>query len=469
MNTPNRFALVALAIFALSACARRTERAVEEVVPPSFAELADAKMSSNPVIAKMLAQISPDTLESLVATLASFETRHTLSDTTSDHRGIGAARRWLERRFRSYRAACGGRLQVECDRWHQQIPGMGMGTLVNVLAILPAPDPQLQSRVVLLCAHYDSRSGEAKDAMASAPGANDDGSGVAALLELARVLCLYRFEATLVFAAVAGEEQGLLGSARLAEQVQQRGWEPMAVLSMDMIGNVVGGNGLVDSSRVRCFSEGVSYTESEEEARRRWRMGGESDSPSRQLSRYAKAQAETYLPDLAVSLVFRPDRPGRGGDHLSFNRAGFAAVRFTEANEHFGHQHQLVRIEGGVQYGDLPEFLSYSYLARVTKAVGAVAAGLALSPRPPQQVKLDRGQGYDARLSWNDPAPMNDLAGYKVYIRQTTSPVWQKELFVRNATVAAIKGLCIDDYFFAVAAVDRDGNESLPCFATLGQ
>jgi len=306
--------------------------------------------------------------------------------------------------------------------------------------------------------------------MASAPGANDDGSGVAAMLELARVLSLYRFDATLLFAAVAGEEQGLLGSTRLAQMVQERGWELVGVLSLDMIGNVVGGNGLVDSTRLRCFSEGVAYTETPEEGRLRWRLGAESDSPSRQLARYAKAQIETYLPDLAVSLVFRPDRLGRGGDHLPFNRAGFAAVRFTEANEHFGHQHQLVRIEGGVQYGDLPEFLSYTYLARATKAVGAVVAALALSPRPPQEVRLSRGKGYDAHLSWKDPTPMSDVAGYKIYVRQTTSPTWQKQVLVHGSTEATIRGLCIDDYFFAVAAVDRDGNESLPSLvARLGE
>ncbi len=455
-------------LLTLGACAKRAEHLEPSATLRSaFASLAEARIQKNSVIDKMLAQVNADSLRALVTTLASFETRHTLSDTTSEQRGIGAARRWLVQRFLACRAACGGRLQVECDRWREQIPSMGQPTLVNVLAILPAPALELQSRVVLVCAHYDSRSSDPRDAVASAPGANDDGSGVAAMLELARVLSRYRFDATLAFAAVAGEEQGLLGSARLAQMVQERGWELVAVVSMDMIGNVEGGNGMVDSLRVRCFSEGIPHNVTTEEVRARWRMGSECESPSRQLARYAKAQAETYLPDLSVTLVFRPDRLGRGGDHLSFNRAGFPAVRFVEANEHFGHQHQLVRIEGGVQYGDLPEFLSYSYLTRTTKAVGAVVAGLALSPRAPQEVALSRGRGYDAHLTWKDPAPMSDVAGYKVYIRQTTAPSWEKQVVVRGATQVTINGVCIDDYLFAVAAVDRDGNESLPTLATL--
>lgn len=455
-------------LLTLGGCGKRAEHLQPSATVHSpFASLAEARIQKNSVIAKMLAQVNSDSLRGLVTALASFETRHTLSDTTSEQRGIGAARRWLVKRFLACRAACGGRLQVDCDRWREQIPGMGQATLVNVLAILPSPALELQSRVVLVCAHYDSRSSDPRDAVASAPGANDDGSGVAAMLELARVLGQYRFDATLVFAAVAGEEQGLLGSARLAQMVQERGWELVAAVSLDMIGNVVSGNGMVDSVRVRCFSEGIPCTATAEEVRARWRMGSECDSPSRQLARYAKAQAETYLPHLSVTLVFRPDRLGRGGDHLSFNRLGFPAVRFTEANEHFGHQHQLVRIEEGVQYGDLPEFLSYSYLTRATKAVGAVVAGLALSPRAPQEVTLNRGNGYDAHLTWKDPTPMSDVAGYKVYIRQTTSPSWEKQVIVRGATQVAINGVCIDDYLFAVVALDRDGNESLSAPPTL--
>ncbi|MDZ7296215.1 MAG: M28 family metallopeptidase [candidate division KSB1 bacterium] len=465
-----RLTLVLLVLTVFLACGEgKRQRRTPSATPQPFAELADAAPQRNPVIAKMLAQVSADSLRALVETLAGFETRHTFSDTTSERRGIGAARRWLGRRLLAYRAACGGRLRVEEDRWTEEVPGFGRATLVNVLATLPAADPALQSRVVLVCAHYDSRSAEARDAITAAPGANDDGSGVAALLELVRVLGRYRFEANLVFAAVAGEEQGLLGSARLAQMVKDHGWELLGVLSLDMIGNVVGGNGVVDSTSIRCFSEGVPQVETVADRGLRWRLGSENDSPSRQLARYAKAQAETYLDDLRVRLVFRPDRLGRGGDHLSFNRAGLAAVRFTEANEHFGRQHQVVRIEQGVQYGDLPEFVSSSYLTRATKAVGAAVAGLALAPRAVQEVTVDRGHGYDAHLIWRDPAPMDDLAGYKVYLRETTAPTWQKQVFVREATEATITGLCIDDYLFAVAAVDRDGNESLPVLAVPGQ
>ncbi len=465
-----KLVLVPLILLLSLMCDKGHQRRTAPPPPPApLAALPDAAPQRNPVIERMLAHISAESLRVLVESLAAFDTRHTFSDTTSDQRGIGAARRWLGRKFLAYRAACGGRLQVEYDRWTQELPGFGRATLVNVLVTLPAANPALQSRVVLLCAHYDSRAADARDATAAAPGANDDASGVAAVLELARVLSRYRFEASVVFAAVAGEEQGLLGSSRLAEMAKERGWELLAVLSLDMIGNVLGGDGLVDSTQVRCFCEGTSYLEAQEQARPRWSVGSENDSPSRQLARYAKAQAETYLDDLRVRLVFRPDRLGRGGDHLSFNRAGYAAVRFIEAREHFGRQHQQVRIEGGVQYGDLPEFISYSYLGRVTKAVGAAVAGLALSPRPVQRATVDRGQGYEAHLVWEDPEPMEDLAGYKVYVRETTAPIWQKQVPVAGANEVTIKGLCIDDHLFAVAAVDRDGNESLPVLAIPGR
>jgi Zn-dependent M28 family amino/carboxypeptidase len=302
------------------------------------------------------------------------------------------------------------------------------------------------------------------DATSDAPGASDDASGTAVVMEMARVMSKYQFDATLVFLAVAGEEQGLLGAAHWAGEAKAKNLNVAAMFTNDIVGNTLGGNGVKDNARIRVFSEGVPTTETEAEARVRQLNGGENDGPSRQLARYIKEAAERYLNNFEVTLVFRRDRYGRGGDHNAFLQRGYPAVRFTEPNEDFTRQHQRVREEDGVKYGDVIEMVDFPYIAQVARVNAAAMASMALAPASPSDVSFKSSrQEYNTTLTWK-PNAEPDVSGYRVVWRETYQPFWQRGVDVGNVAEYVMKGLSKDDYFFAVQAIDKDGNASAPSF-----
>jgi hypothetical protein len=420
----------------------------------------------NPQIEAIVAEISPERIEATIRKLASFGTRHTLSDPENPTRGIGAARRWIKSELESYARDSGGRLIVEEDSFVQPVaPRVPKPTtLVNLVATLPGDQPASKDRWLVVSGHYDSIPRPLSDAEIDAPGANDDASGTAVSMELARVMSKYHFDATLVFLAVPGEEQGLLGAAHWAEKAKTEGRNIEAMLTDDIVGNTLGGNRVHDNRRVRVFSEGIPTTETEAQARVRRSVGGENDGPSRQLARYLKEAAELYVPNFEVTLVFRQDRYGRGGDHSAFNQRGYAAVRLTEPNEDFDRQHQKVETRDGVSYGDVVERVDFGYVAQVARVNASVLGSLALAPAPPASPRFGTGrQEYDTRINWK-AGTEPDLAGYRVVWRATHLPFWERGLDTGPAPDAVIKGLTKDDLFFAVQAIDKDGNASLPAF-----
>jgi hypothetical protein len=420
----------------------------------------------NPQVESIVAEISPDRIEATIKKLVSFGTRHTLSDPDNPTRGIGAARRWIKSELETFAKDSGGRLIVEEDSFVQPIaPRVPRPTtLVNLVAILPGDSPASRDRWLVVSGHYDSIPRPMSDTEIDAPGANDDASGTAVSMELARVMSKYHFDATIVFLAVPGEEQGLLGAAHWAEKAKGEGRNIEAMLTDDIVGNTDGGNGVRDNRRVRVFSEGISATESEAQARVRRSVGGENDGPSRQLARYLKEAAELYVPNFEVTLVFRRDRYGRGGDHSPFNERGFAAVRLTEPNENFDRQHQKVEVRDGVQYGDLVEKVDFGYVAQVARVNASLLGSLALAPAPPKNPRFGTGrQEYDTRINWKQ-GEEPDLAGHRVVWRATHMPFWERGLDTGPSGEAVIKGLSKDDLFFAVQAIDKDGNASLPAF-----
>jgi Zn-dependent M28 family amino/carboxypeptidase len=416
-------------------------------------------------VRQILSQVSPFHLKASVRQLVSFHTRHTLSAREDSQRGIGAAAKWIEEEFRRYAEMSGGRLKVERDEFtaprSQRVPQPTR--LVNVVATLEGRQPASKDRILIVSGHYDSRVSRVTDATSPAPGADDDASGVAAVLEMARVMSRYKFDATIQFIAFTGEEQGLLGSAHWAQMAKQKNWRIDAMMTNDIIGNTIGSNRTRDDRRVRLFCEGVPATEAPADARLRVSVGGENDAPSRQLARSIQEIADHYLRNFDVTVVYRRDRYLRGGDHTAFTQQGYAAVRFTEAIENWQRQHQNVRTEKGVRYGDLPEFVDYNYLAQVTKVNAAALAVFANAPAAPRNVRLIANLSHDTTLRW-DANVEPDLAGYVVVWRDTTSPVWQRKRFIGKVTEYTLKNVSKDDFLFGVRAVDTEGHESLTTF-----
>jgi len=412
-------------------------------------------------LADIVREIDARNVEATIRKLVSFGTRNTLSNQNDPKRGVGAARDWLYAEFLKAAEASNGRMTVEKQSYEQQKAArVPQPTIItNVVATLKGTQPASADRIYVVSGHYDSMCTSPTDATCDAPGANDDASGTAAVLEMARAMAKHEFDATIVFMAVAGEEQGLLGSTHFAEQAKQKNWDVEAMFTNDIVGNTLGGNGVRDRGTVRVFSEGVPSNETPAEATTRRSVGGENDSASRQLARFIKEVSERAVPQMKVMLVYRRDRYGRGGDHIPFLERGYPAVRFTERNEEFRHQHQNVRVENGVQYGDLPEFVDFAYVANVARVNAASLAALALAPAKPKGVTIQSRLSNDTDLKW-EPNKEPDLAGYEIVWRDTTSPVWTNSKPVGNVTAFAMKGMSKDNFFFGVRAIDKDGNRS---------
>lgn len=428
----------------------------------SPATRASARASSHDQTSQIVKEIDAKNIERTIRKLVSFGTRNTLSVQNDPNRGIGAARDWLFGEFSKAAEQSDGRMTVEKQTFHQakaeRVPEPIM--ITNVVATLKGTQAASEGRTYVVSGHYDSMCSSPTNATCDAPGANDDASGTAAVLEMARVMAKYQFDATIVFMAVAGEEQGLLGSTYFAEQAKQKGTDIEAMFTNDIVGSSLGANGERDARTIRVFSEGVPSNETAEEANTRRGVGGENDSTSRQLARLIKETAEHYVPAMRVMMVYRRDRYLRGGDHRPFLERGFAAVRFTETNENYRHQHQNVRVENGVQYGDLPEFDDFSYIANVARVNAASLAMLALAPARPKNVGVVTARlTNDTDLRW-DANKEPDLAGYEIVWRDTTAAVWTNARAVGNVTSYTMKAMSKDNYFFGVRAVDKQGNRS---------
>ena len=408
------------------------------------------------------ADVSAERIEQDIRKLVGFGTRHTLSDTQSDTRGIGAARRWIKQEFEKISAACGNCLEVYYQSatisGEKRIPDAT--EVVSVIAIQRGiTDP---GRYVIMSGDIDSRVSDVMDATSDSPGANDNASGVAGTLDAARVLSQYRFNGSIVYAALSGEEQGLFGGRIMAEQAQKDGWRIKAVLNNDMIGNIEGINGVINNTTARIFAEGTRQTETERDARIRRFTGGEVDSPSRNLARYIDLIADRYIENLDTMVIYRLDRFGRGGHHRPFNDLGYPGVRIMETNENYNRQHQDLRTEDGIEYGDTIDGVNFDYAAKLTALNATSLASMAWAPNPPINVSIKGAVQPSTTLSWDalDAKQNPHLAGYKIYWRYTDAPQWQFSRFVGDVTSFTLDNVVIDNYFFGVASVSKDGFES---------
>ena len=408
-------------------------------------------------------EISPDSIKGYISKMVSFNTRHSLSDTISETEGIGAARRWVASKFIQFRKRNNANMKIELDPF---IVEAGSSTRVpysvtmkNVVATLHGSDPN-DNRVILVSGHLDSRNSDVMDSINAAPGANDDASGVAVVLELARILSSKKIPCTLIFMAVQGEEQGLLGARHMAVKMREENVNLIAMLNNDIVGNTVASEtGDRNNKTVRLFSEMIPAVESEEETKNRSALKSENDSPSRQLARYAKTMADLYLTDFTVTVNMRPDRFLRGGDHTPFLQNGFNAVRFTEFNENYTQQHQNVRVENEIEYGDNLKFVDFNYIANVARINLATMTSLALAPAAPSKVSMLVSLGNVTSLSWEAPTSGPKPKGYNVLIRETYQPFWSDKIYVED-TKAELP-YSKDNYFFAVQAVGEKNHTSL--------
>jgi len=408
---------------------------------------------------KIAQEISAQRIGDDIQTLVDFGTRHTLSETKSDTRGIGAARRWIKKEFEAISAQCGGCLEIlevkQTISGEKRIPDPV--EVVNIIAIQRGSTEP--NRMVIMSGDIDSRVSNVMDFTSDAPGANDNASGVAGVIEAARVLSKYTFNGSVVYAALSGEEQGLFGGKILTAYAQKNNWQVHGVLNNDMIGNITGINGVTDNTTARIFSEGTRVVETKEQARTRRFTGGEVDSASRNLARYIDAIADKYIENLDTMLVYRLDRFARGGHHRPFNDAGFAAVRIMETNEHYDRQHQDLRTENGIVYGDTIDGVDFDYAAKLTSLNAVSLASMAWAPAPPKEVKISGAVRASTTLSWQ-PSEDKNIAGYKIYWRYTSEPQWQYSQWVDNVSEFTLKNVVIDNYYFGVASVNKQGVES---------
>ena len=418
------------------------------------------KNKPDPEIQKMIREVSAKNIEVSIRKLVSFGTRNTLSEQDNPTRGVGAARDWIYSEFQRFNSECGGCMVVEKQSFTQpkanRVPEPTV--LTNVVATLRGTtDPD---RVYVVSGHYDSMCTSPTNVTCDAPGANDDASGTSAVIELARVMSKRKFDATIVFMTVPGEEQGLLGATHFAEQAKLKNTNIETMITNDIIGGVTSQKNSAFRNRVRVFAEGVPTNETEQQAATRRSVGGENDSPSRQIGRYVKEQSSRYLKNFSAWVIYRRDRYGRGGDHIPFLERGFAAVRFTEPDEDYTHQHQNVRTENGVFYGDTPEFVDFEYVANAARVNLITLASLAAAPAKPKNVGIVTGRlTNDTDLKW-DAGTDGDLAGYEVVWRDTTAADWTDSKFVGNVATYTAAKMSKDNFFFGIRAVDKTGNKS---------
>ena len=411
----------------------------------------------------IIENVSSERIRADITTLANFGTRHTLSDTTSATRGIGAARRWIKKEFEAISEACDNCLQVFYQR---DLVAKGANNritkdvwVVNVVAVQKGK--KYPNRYIIMSGDIDSRVSDPNNFTSDSPGANDNASGMAGTIEAARVLSRHNFDSSIIYLGLSGEEQGLFGGKGFAEYARQQGWEIIGVFNNDMIGNITGVDGVTSNTDFRIFSEPVPPTETEKERNARRFYGGEVDGISRQLARYVHKTTKTYMPEMNPMLIYRLDRFGRGGHHRPFNDAGFPGIRIMEAHENYTQQHQDIRTENGIDYGDKLMHVNFDYAKKLTAVNAINMAGLAWAPPPPANVAIGGVVEPSAKLKWDK---VSGAAGYKIYWRDTTSPTWDNSRFVGDVSEFTLKGIVIDNYFFGVAAVGADGHESVVVF-----
>jgi hypothetical protein len=418
---------------------------------------------TDPRIYDIIDAVSADRIESDIRTLAGFGTRNTFSDTVSDTRGIGAARRWIKSEFEAISENCGNCLQVFYQK--DLVPAEGNRRIptdtwvVNVAAVQKGT--KFPNRYIIMSGDIDSRNSNGSDAVKDAPGANDNASGMAGTIEAARVLSNYSFENSIVYLGLSGEEQGLFGGKGFAEFAKTNGWEIIGVLNNDMIGNIKGVDGIISNVDFRIFSEPVPPTETERERQRRRFYGGEVDGISRQLARYVHKVTRKYMPEMNPMLIYRLDRFGRGGHHRPFNDLGYAGIRIMEAHENYTQQHQDLRVEDGIEYGDRVKFVNFEYAAKLTAVNSITLASLAWAPPSPENVAIGGIVEPSVKLKWDK---VEAAQGYIIYWRDTTSPTWDYSRYVGDVSEFTLHGIVIDNYFFGVASVDAEGHESTVVF-----
>ena len=403
--------------------------------------------------------VSANRIKNDVQTLVNFGTRNTFSDTISETRGIGAARRWIKKEFETISNNCNNCLEVFYQKDFVTKKGNGRvphdAWVVNVIAVQKGS--KYPNRYVIMSGDIDSRASDTMDFTTDAPGANDNASGMAGTLEAARVLSKYTFESSIVYVGLSGEEQGLFGGAGLAKYAKENDWDIIGVLNNDMIGNITGVDGVIDNRTFRIFSEPVPPTETERQRKLRRFYGGEVDGISRQLARYIYKNTKTYMPEMNPMMVYRLDRFGRGGHHRPFNDLGFAGVRIMEAHENYTQQHQDIREENGVRYGDVIEHVNFGYAKKLTAVNAINLASLAWAPPAPKDVSIGGVVEPSARFKWEK---VSGAKGYKIYWRDTTSPTWDYSRYVGDVSAFVLNGIVIDNFFFGIAAVGENDFES---------
>lgn len=407
--------------------------------------------------------VSSERIEKDVTTLVGFGTRHTLSDTVSKTRGIGAARRWIKSEFDKISSTCGNCLEVS---YHKDLVKKDENArivkdveVVNVVAIQRGT--KYPDRYIIMSGDIDSRVSDPTNFTSESPGANDNASGMAGTIEAARVLSKYKFESSIIYLGLSGEEQGLFGGQGLVKSAKEKGWDIIGIFNNDMIGNIKGVDGIISNTDFRIFSEPVPPTETERERNMRRFYGGEVDGISRQLARYVHKNVKTYMPEMNPMMIYRLDRFGRGGHHRPFNDAGYAGIRIMEAHENYTQQHQDIRVEDGIAYGDVLEHVNFDYARKLTAVNAINMASLAWAPPAPQEVKIGGIVEPSAKFQWSK---VDGAVGYKIYWRDTTSPTWDHSRYVGDVTEFTLEGIVIDNYFFGVSAVGKDGFESVVVF-----
>jgi len=407
--------------------------------------------------------VSAERIEKDINTLANFGTRNTFSDTISSTRGIGAARRWIKTEFETISKNCNNCLNVGYQKdfvtkeGNRRVPHDAW--IVNVVAIQKGT--KYPNRYIIMSGDIDSRASDTMDFKTDAPGANDNASGMAGTIEAARVLSKYKFESSIIYVGLSGEEQGLFGGAGLAKYAKDKGWDIIGILNNDMIGNIKGVDGVIDNRTFRIFSEPVPPTETEKQRTLRRFYGGEVDGISRQLARYIHNNVKTYMPEMNPMMVYRLDRFGRGGHHRPFNDLGYAGIRIMEAHENYTQQHQDIREENGIKYGDVVAHVNFDYAKKLTAVNAINLASLAMAPPAPKTVGIGGIVEPAAKFKWDK---VEGAKGYKIYWRDTTSPTWDNSRYVGDVTEFLLKGIVVDNFFFGVASIGNDGTESMIVF-----